>query len=153
MSSVVISDRHTARSGVRGALLVALLAFLITAFTPGFANVPLPAGADCAVVHLAYASPSTVGDDDDDVCETPQAFVLPLGDLNVHRDAPHHRRSHRACIASACHPRSRLTALGWHQVVGDAFTPVTAAGAQGRAPASAQHVSGLQLPQNVILRC
>lgn len=151
MCSAVNAGRHAARSGVRAVLLMALLAFLITAFTPGFVNVPPSAAVDCVVVHVSHASPPT--DDDDDVCETLQAFAVPRDDLGVRRDAPHHGGGHRAGIVSACHHRSRLAVLGSHQIVGDALVSITSLGAQGRAPASARDASGFQLPQNVILRC
>ncbi|MGW7002659.1 hypothetical protein ACWGCW_07485 [Streptomyces sp. NPDC054933] len=156
MSSPAITGRHAARSGARAALLVALLAFLITTFTPAFANVPPPATGGCAALRLPHASPPTTADDDDDsadACEIPQAFAFPGGDRGVHRDAPHHGGGHRACIVSDCHHRSRLAVPGQHQVVRDALARVTAPGAQGRAPVSAHHVPGVQLPQNVVLRC
>ncbi|GAA1878612.1 hypothetical protein [Streptantibioticus ferralitis] len=153
MFSAVTTGRHAAGSGVRAALLVALLAFLITTFTPAFASVPPPATGNCAALHLPQASPPTVDDDDEDDCGTPQAVALPGGDRGVHRDAPHHGGGHRACIVSTCHERSRLAVFGSDHIVRDGLACVTAPGARGRAPASAHHASGGQLPQNVVLRC
>ena len=42
MPSAATTGRHAVRISARVALLVALLAFLITTFTPGFAHQPPP---------------------------------------------------------------------------------------------------------------
>ncbi|MFF0130326.1 hypothetical protein ACFYTG_32220 [Streptomyces mirabilis] len=130
MCSAVNAGRHAARSGVRAELLMALLAFLITVFTPGFVNVPPSAAVDCLVVHVSHASPPTA--DDEDVCETLQAFAVPRDDLGVRRDAPHHGGGHRAGIVSAGHHRSRLAVFGSHQIVGDALVSITFLGDRSR---------------------
>ncbi|MGW7380465.1 hypothetical protein [Streptomyces sp. NPDC054794] len=151
MSSAVNTGRHAARSGVRGTLLVALLAFLITTFTPAFADVPPSATGDSAVLHHPQALTPT--SDEHDTCETLQVSSSSDGGLDVVRDAPHHGGGHRASIVSRCRHRSRLVVLGWHRVVCDALARVTALGAQGRAPASAHRRAADQLSRYDVLRC
>jgi hypothetical protein len=146
--AAVATPRHAMRRGMRGALVVALLAFLITTLTPGFAHVPLPDGGYCAASELPH-----VASTDDEDCAVPQAHALLGSDTGVHHGGGHHGGSQRTFAVSACHYRSRLGPVDASALVSEGIDWTFCHDTRLSIPASVHCMCGAPLPPSAILRC
>ena len=143
--AAVATPRPAVRRGMRGALVVALLAFLITTFTPGFAH-----GGYCAASELPHVA--VVSADDED-CAEPQGYALLSSDAGVHHSGGHHGGGQRTFAVSACHYRSRLGPVDSSTLVGECVGWTADHDARLFTLASVHRMCGAPLPPDAVLRC